>query len=132
MSIDVTLVPYADAINKIGSKKKGFFPRSRARKSLSVMDLLSEMEEGNIARVIADKAVVEGFMYKLFETLKNGNIVKVDGYGYFKPILSTKEGADKTRLKEEDIVFAKIDFVLTAAGKEKLKDTQCVIKSKNV
>lgn len=26
MSIDVTLVPYADAINKIGSKKKGFFP----------------------------------------------------------------------------------------------------------
>lgn len=96
------------------------------------MDLLSEMEEGNIARAIADKAVVEGFMYKLFETLKNGNIVKVDGYGYFKPILSTKEGADKTRLKEEDIVFAKIDFVLTVAGKEKLKDTQCVIKSKNV
>lgn len=132
MSIDVTLVPYADAINKIGSKKKGFFPRSRARKSLSVMDLLSEMEEGNIARAIADKAVVEGFMYKLFETLKNGNIVKVDGYGYFKPILSTREGADKTRLKEEDIVFAKIDFVLTVAGKEKLKNTQFVIKSKNV
>lgn len=96
------------------------------------MDLLSEMEEGNIARAIADKAVVEGFMYKLFETLKNGNIVKVDGYGYFKPILSTREGAGKTRLKEEDIVFAKIDFVLTVAGKEKLKNTQFVIKSKNV
>ena len=132
MSINVTLVPYADAINKIGSKKKGFFPRSCARRSLSVMDLLSEMEEGNIARAIADKAVVEGFMHKLFETLKKGDLVKVDGYGYFKPILTTKEGTDKTRLKDEEIVFAKIDFVLTVAGKEKLKDTQFVIKSKNL
>ena len=64
--------------------------------------------------------------------LKKGDLVKVDGYGYFKPILTTKEGTDKTRLKDEDIVFAKIDFVLTVAGKEKLKDTQFVIKSKNL
>ena len=104
---------------RLGVKRKAFFP-------------VRAQGDHCLARAIADKAVVEGFMHKLFETLKKGDLVKVDGYGYFKPILTTKEGTDKTRLKDEDIVFAKIDFVLTVAGKEKLKDTQFVIKSKNL
>lgn len=132
MSISLVLVPYADTINKVGHKKKGFFPRSSSRRSLSVMDLVTEMEEGNITRAIADKAIIEGFMYKLFEALKDGSLVKVDGYGFFKPVLTIREGADKTNLKEKDIKFDKVEFTLTAAGKEKLKDTQFVIKLKGI
>ena len=120
MSISLVLVPYADTINKVGHKKKGFFPRSSSRRSLSVMDLVTEMEEGNITRAIADKA------------LKDGSLVKVDGYGFFKPVLTIREGADKTDLKEKDIKFDKVEFTLTAAGKEKLKDTQFVIKPKGI
>lgn len=132
MSIRFVLVPYADGINRLGKKKKGFFPRSSSRETLSVMDIVTEMEEGNVARAIADRAVIEGFMYKMFEALKNGYIVKVDGYGFFKPVLSIRKGGNTGDPKEKDIVFGKIDFTLTIEGKERLKDTQFVIKSNTI
>ena len=127
MGINVTLVPIWDMINEPGRKKKGFIPASCSKDTLNTMDILTEVENGNVSTAIRDKAVIDGFMYRVFEAIKDGHLVKVDGFGVFKPIVSFKKGTDRTAPKNCDIEYVRVEFIMTLSGREKLKDAKCVI-----